>query len=76
MEVYPMPLTFPTLAEQVIQEFEAPGKAVSLTKLAREKAWAEEVIDFGRHRIFMFEDDTTLHVRGRGRAHKYWSELP
>jgi hypothetical protein len=71
-----MPLTFPTLAEQVIQEFETAKKTVSLSKIARKKAWGEKVVNFGRETIFMFDDDTTLHVRGRGRAHKYWSELP
>lgn len=69
-----LPLTFPTQAEQVVQQFEAATKTTSLAKLAKQMgAMVEKQWD---RTIYTFDDDTSIEVKGRGRSHQYETQLP
>ena len=68
-------LTFPTIAEQVVKEFESSTRTVSLATLARRRgAEVRKLWPGGTE--YIFDDDTTIEVRGRGRTHKYEVFLP
>lgn len=70
-----MPLTFPTMAEKALAEFRAAARTVSLATIAKqhgadvERSWPCEI-------VYTFDDDTSLRVTGRGRAHKVEVLLP
>jgi hypothetical protein len=69
-----MPLQFPTDAEKALKEFTEAKKTVSLSAIAKRRgAFAYKQ---GDTIVWDFPDDTTLHVRGRGRNHKVSAELP
>jgi len=67
-------LTFPTQAEQVVSAFQAATKTVSLSLLAH-KAGGERS-DRGTTLIYTFDDDSSLEITGRGKAHRYETFLP
>lgn len=70
-----MTLTFPTMAEQVAEEFRTATRTVSIATLARKRgAEVEKTWDSGT--VYTFDDDTTLVVTGRGRAHKIETHFP
>lgn len=68
-----MSLTFPTQAEQALEEFKS--NSGSLAKIAArrgatiERRWPSEI-------EYTFDDDTSLVTRGRGRAHQIQVLLP
>lgn len=69
-----MTLQFPTMAEQVLKEFQDATGTTSIAKIAaRHKA---EVIKHWDRIEYVFDDDTSLITTGRGEAHKAWTELP
>lgn len=71
-----MTLQFPTEAEKVADAFRNSKKTVSIATLARH-ADKEVVRDFtGVRTIYTFDDDTSLVVTGRGRAHTIETLLP
>ena len=67
-------LTFPTIAEQVLEEFRS-RKAQSLAAAARKrkphinKRWPAVV-------VYTFDDDSSLEVSGRGKNYKVEAKLP
>ena len=67
-------LTFPTQAEQALAEFQSSRKTISLATIAKkrgafvEKTWGETT--------YVFDDDTSLVVTGRGANHKVEARLP
>lgn len=69
-----MPLTFPTQAEQALEEFNSATKTISLATIAKrmgaviEKSWEGTV--------YTFDDDTALIVKGTGANHKVETLLP
>jgi hypothetical protein len=70
-----MTLTFPTIAEQVLFAFRTSSKTVSITTLAK-KHNAKIEYTWPGLTTYIFEDDTSLTVRGRGRAHEIETHLP
>lgn len=68
-------LTFPTQAEQALEEFESATKTVSLAKIAKRRGADKETEWPGLTR-YVFDDDTSLEVTGRGRAHRVEVRLP
>lgn len=73
-----MTLIFPTVAEQVVAEFESATKTVSLVALATKRLDAERrtIYQSGRVIEFTFDDDSTLEIRGQGKSHHYVTRLP
>lgn len=69
-----MSLTFPTLAEQAVAEFEAATKTVALATIARRMGADVKRTAHGWE--YTFDDDTSITVSGVGRAHKYETHLP
>ncbi len=69
-----MPLTFPTQAEQCLAEFRASTKTVSLATIAKRRG--ADVVQHWDHKEYIFDDDTSLKVTGRGKAHKVETHLP
>jgi hypothetical protein len=70
-----MKLAFPTLAEIAVTKFEESTKTISLSVISQRMGAIRD--DEGALEIvWVFPDDSTLHVRGRGRAHDYWTDLP
>ena len=69
-----MSLTFPTQAEQVLEQFRTSTRTVSLATIARKRG--AEVERHWDHTLYTFDDDTSLKVSGRGRAHKVEVLLP
>ena len=67
-------LKFPTLAEQAVQKFNSKAKTVSLSVIAKKMGAMREY----EHpfTIFIFEDDTSITVSGRGKTHKVETHLP
>lgn len=66
-------LTFPTKAEQALEAFASrrvPSAATAALRLGGvpEQHW--DCLDF------VFDDDTTLRIRGRGRNHSVEALLP
>ena len=69
-------LQFPTFAEQVIASFEA-SKNIPLVKIAMCMGGEREDGEgFPPSIVFVFDDDTRLVIRGRGKNHTYKAELP
>ena len=69
-----MKLTFPTQAEQAYEEFRSATRTISLATVARKRgAQTERLWD---RTIHWFDDDTSLVVTGRGRAHRGEVLLP
>lgn len=68
-----MALQFPTMAQQAVAAFET-RKVKSLATIAK-RMGADHDRKWDRIE-YTFDDDTTLIVQGRGRAHRYWTELP
>jgi len=71
-----MPLQFPTLAEQVITSFEAKRNIPLVTIATRMGGEREEGEGFPPSIVYVFDDDTRLVIRGRGKNHTYKAELP
>ena len=69
-----MPLQFPTIAEQVAQEFRESKRTISIATLAKKRG--ADVDRKWPKTIYTFDDDTQLIVEGRGKAHKFYTELP
>ena len=69
-----MPLTFPTMAEQAVAEFRNATRTASLARIARRRG--AEVERKWDHTLYTFDDDTSIEVRGRGRAYKIETFLP
>jgi isochorismate hydrolase len=67
-------LTFPTLAEQAVAEFRAATHTVSLATIAARMG--ADVEDEYPIRRYIFDDDTSREVTGRGRAHKVETFYP
>lgn len=69
-----MPLTFPTQAEQVLAEFKTAAKTVSLATIAKRRG--ADVMRDWQQTVYTFDDDTSLVVTGRGKAHRVEVRLP
>lgn len=70
-----MPLTFPTQAEQCVNEWRAiKDRTVSLATMARKRG--AEFNQMWDHKAFTFDDDTTIEIRGTGRNHQVTTQLP
>lgn len=69
-----MPLTFPTMAEQAVKMFNTSPRTVSLAKIC--ESMGAERTDVYPVTTYTFEDDTTVTVTGRGRAHKVETHFP
>ena len=72
-----MSLTFPTQAEQL----EAAWRAGTVRSIARQARLAGADREMrttpqGKELVYTFDDDTTLHTRGKGWAYRVWAELP
>ena len=61
-------MEFPTLAEKALAEFRNATRTVSLATIA--KRYGADVERGWQETIYWFDDDTSLVVRGRGRAHQ------
>lgn len=68
-------LTFPTMAEQAVAEFREPGKTKSLATIAK-RMGADVKKTFEGVTTYTFDDDTSVTVTGRGRAHKIETHWP
>jgi len=68
-------LTFPTIAEQVAEEFRNKTKTVSIVTLAARRG-ADIERTFEGVTTYTFDDDTSLTVKGRGKAHEIETHLP
>lgn len=77
-----MTLSFPTLAEQALAAFRAAKlehKTVSLREEARKRGGTpDETRSFTQSSTitYVFDDDSTLMITGRGRHHCYETQLP
>lgn len=73
-----MALMFPTMAEKCLAAWRATPGTISLSVVAcRHAATCERVDDFtGTTWTYMFDDDTSLVVRGKGKYHKVEVCLP
>lgn len=69
-----MPLQFPTLAEKCLAEWQRRKKTTSVNQVALSHG-ATRDDDFGRI-VWVFDDDTSLVITGRGKFHKVTVELP
>jgi hypothetical protein len=71
-----MTLTFPTIAETVLMEFNSSTKTISLATLARRRK--PEIIHsfWTGTTIYTFDDDTSLITTGRGKSYKVTAHLP
>jgi hypothetical protein len=67
-------LTFPTIAEQVLSEFRGSTVTQSINKIALKRGASRD--DQYGEIVWVFDDDTTLHIVGRGKNHRVWAELP
>jgi len=70
-----MSLTFPTIAEQVAEEFKNSDKTNSIATIAARRG-ASIDRTFEGVTTYTFDDDTSLTVRGRGKAHEFETHLP
>jgi hypothetical protein len=70
-----MSLTFPTQAEQCVSDWRAiKDRTVSLATMARKRgAFFEQRFDC---KIFRFDDDTSIEIRGTGASHNVTTHLP
>ncbi|SCW50011.1 hypothetical protein SAMN02927924_00963 [Sphingobium faniae] len=75
-----MPLTFPTLAEQAIAAYEANDRKGSFNKIALKMGAFRDDDPRGNKGwpmiIWVFPDETTVEVHGRGRSYKLVAETP
>jgi hypothetical protein len=76
-----MTLTFPTIAEQVLAEFNSSTKTVSIATLARKRgAHVNKTHSYWMANkwmiIYTFDDDTSLITRGRGKSYRVETQLP
>jgi len=72
-----MPLQFPTLAEQALDEFRTRPEGNSLATIARRfGATVERTSTWPNEIIYTFDDDTSLKTTGRGKTHKVETLLP
>lgn len=69
-----MALEFPTMAERALKEFRDATRTVSLATIAKRHGATR--VQHWDHVEYVFEDDTTLTVRGRGRNHQVKTHLP
>lgn len=69
-----MTLKFPTMAEQVAEEFRSATKTVSLATIA--KRYGAEQVHHWNYIEYIFDDDTSIKTRGRGRSHRVEVLLP
>lgn len=69
-----MALTFPTLAEQAADEFRNATETISVVTIAKRMGAASE--NDRNVRRYIFPDDTSLEVIGRGKTHKIETFLP
>jgi hypothetical protein len=72
-----MPLTFPTIAEQVVAEFRAATVTVSISTIARKHNGSRAVGNTGEKiKRWTFDDDSSLETTGQGRAWKATTFCP
>ncbi len=69
-----MPLTFPTIAERTLAEWQAAPGTNSLNKFAIRNGGKRDD-EYGRI-VWYFDDDTSLAVVGHGKGHQVTAELP
>jgi hypothetical protein len=67
-------LKHPTLAQQAVNQFRNATKTISLAVIAK-RLGAEKFQHF-THTEHVFDDGSSLEVRGRGRSHKVEVLLP
>lgn len=67
-------LSFPTMAEQAIAEFESATKTVSLATIC--KRLGASVEKKYPTTTYTFDDDTSVTVQGTGANHRYETHLP
>jgi len=67
-------LTFPTLAEQAVAEFHNATHTVSLATIAK-RMGAMKYFEYPTT-TYVFDDDTSIEVSGRGPNHKIETFLP
>ena len=68
-------LTFPTMADLAYEEFTNAVTTVSLVTIAKRRG-AQIVDRWPGARTYLFDDDTSLVVTGRGMSHKVEVMLP
>jgi hypothetical protein len=72
-----MTLTFPTIAEQVRDEFNNSSRTISIATLAKRRGAHITRSHFPTRTItYTFDDDTSLITAGTGRNHSVRTELP
>jgi hypothetical protein len=71
-----MTLTFPTIAEQVLTEFNSSTKTIALSTLARRRKAEITRSFFSSAIIYIFDDDSSLITTGRGKSYKVSTQLP
>lgn len=67
-------LAFPTMAEQAVAEFQNKTRTMSLAVIAKRRG-AEVSREWDRT-VYIFDDDTSIEVRGRGQNHSITTHLP
>ena len=67
-------LTFPTMAEQAVKQWEEATCTISLTVIC-ERMGAERHFSYP-YISYTFDDDTSLQIYGRGKAHRVETYLP
>lgn len=67
-------LSFPTQAQQCLAQFNEAVSTVSIATLA--KRMGAEAEQTATTRIYIFNDDTSLVVTGRGKSHSVQVTLP
>ncbi len=70
-----MPLTFPTIAEQVREEFQQAPRTIALATIARKRS-VEITRAWPSTTTYWFDDGTSIEVTGRGKAHRIEVRLP
>jgi hypothetical protein len=68
-------LTFPTIAEQVLAEFENATRTTSISTIAKQRGGCKE-IEWPSTIVWRFDDDTSLTITGRGCNHSVEVHLP
>ena len=75
-----MSLTFPTLAEQAIAAYNAAGRRGSFNKVALKMGAFRDDDPIGNEGwpmiVWVFPDDTTVEVHGRGKSYRLVAETP
>lgn len=67
-------LTFPTIAQKALAQWERRRKTTSTTVIAQ--PFNGERDDSWNRIEWVFDDDMRLCIEGLGKAHKIWAELP